>query len=67
MIHCTSTTLAPNVVCNAGSATLTTVLSMKAMPEARMVAASTQRPTASVQGAAAARESMAASSQGGFI
>ena len=37
--HCTSASVAPSADCSAGSATLTTVPSMKAMLEPRMVAA----------------------------
>src|SRR6266446_8172497 len=46
MTHCTSTAVALRLVCSAGSATFTTVPSMNAMLEARMVAARTQRPRA---------------------
>src|SRR6516225_8335811 len=49
-IHCTSTTLAWKVVCNVGTATLTTVLSMNAMLEPRIVAARIQGPLVAVRG-----------------
>ena len=43
----------PGRACSAGSATLTTVPSMKAMLEPRIVAASTQPPTAGAANATA--------------
>src|SRR5580658_4739107 len=45
-IHCTSATDAWKAFCRAGSATLTTVPSINAMLDPRMVAASTIRPLA---------------------
>ena len=44
MTHCTSIAVALRFVCSAGNATFTTVPSMKAMLDARMVAAKIQRP-----------------------
>src|SRR5271165_2009205 len=67
MTHCTSTTLAPKLVCSAGKATFTTVLSMKAMLDARIVVVSTQAPAAPLHGEVALWESITASSQGGLI
>src|ERR1700704_4934409 len=52
MTHCASAKRAPNSFCSAGSATLTTVPSMNAMLEARMVAASTQGAAAGEHGTA---------------
>src|SRR6185436_10225222 len=43
MTHCTSVTVALRLLCKAGNATLTTVPSMKAMLDPRIVAASVQR------------------------
>src|SRR5579864_6739236 len=51
----------------AGNATLTTVLSMKAMLVPRMAAARIHGPDCGRQGESAGAERMAASSQGGFI
>src|SRR5258707_13818778 len=59
-----STAVALRLVCSAGSATLTTVLSMKAMLEARIVAASTQRACDFGHGAVAGRDRITLSSQG---
>ena len=43
-IHCAWLTSAPSAFCSTGSATLMTVLSMKAIDEPRIVAARTHRP-----------------------
>src|SRR5438093_8343983 len=59
-----STAVALRFVWSAGNATLTTVPSMKAMLEARIVAASTQRPRDFEHGAAAGRERTTFSSHG---
>src|SRR5438067_13159856 len=67
MTHCTSTIVALRFVCSAGNATLTTVLSIKAILEARVVATSTQRPATFEQGALARRERITLSSQGSWI
>src|SRR6476469_9515552 len=67
MTHCTSTIVAFRFVCSAGNATLTTVLSIKAILEARVVATSTQRPAIFEQGALAGRERITLSSQGSRI
>src|SRR6266480_218446 len=67
MTHCTSTMLAFRFVCSAGNATFTTVLSIKAMLEARVVATSTQRPASFEQGALAKRERITLSLQGSWI
>src|SRR5213596_1797915 len=64
MTHCTSTIVAFRFACRAGNATFTTVPSMNAMLEARVVAASTQRPARFEQGAAAGRERITLSSHG---
>src|SRR5207247_530426 len=64
MTHCTSTAVALRFVCSAGSATFTTVPSMNAMLDARMVAARTQRPRDFSHGAVAAPERTTFSSQG---
>ena len=63
--HCTSARLAPNDDCNAGNATLTTVPSMNAMLEARMVAARIQAPLVGA-GSWHGLARIAASSQGGL-
>ncbi len=44
MTHCTCASVAPSAVCSAGSATFTTVPSMNAMLEPRMVAARIHAP-----------------------
>src|SRR5438046_9626244 len=67
MTHCTSTMVAFRFVCSAGNATFTTVLSIKAMLEARVVATSTQRPASFEQGALAKRERITLSLQGSWI
>src|SRR5881397_1254726 len=67
MTHCTSTMVALRFVCSAGNATFTTVLSIKAILEARVVATSTQRPASLEQGALAGRERITLSSQGSWI
>src|ERR1700741_5137587 len=67
MTHCTSTIVAFSFVCSAANATFTTVLSMKAILEARVVATSTQRPANFGQGALAGRERITLSSQGSRI
>src|SRR5260370_17477867 len=64
MTHCTSTAVALRFVCSAGSATFTTVPSMNAMLDARMVAARTQRPRDFSHGAVAAPARTTFSSQG---
>src|SRR6266511_3791637 len=66
MTHCTSTIVAFRFVCSAGNATLTTVLSINAMLDARVVATSTQRPASFEQGAADGRERIMLSSQGSW-
>src|SRR5215472_6660687 len=63
-IHCTSTTLAWNVACNVGTATLTTVLSMNAMLEPRIVAARIQGPVVAVRGAHTRPNAITPSSHG---
>src|SRR5437660_8695524 len=66
--HCTSTTVAPRLCCSAGRATLTTVLSINAMLEARIVAVRIHGPASSVQGTVATVEPVTAdSSQGAFM
>src|SRR4029077_14163678 len=67
MTHCTSTIVAFRFVCSAANATFTTVLSIKAILEARVVATSTQRPANFEQGALAGRERITLSSQGSRI
>jgi hypothetical protein len=67
MTHCASTIVAFKFVCIAGSATFTTVLSINAILEARVVATSTQRPARFEQGALARRERIRLSSQGSWI
>ena len=57
-------TVAPRRVCSAGSATLTTVPSMKAMLEPRIVAASTHGPALGAQRPSAAPAAMTPSSHG---
>src|SRR6266513_5495973 len=64
MTHCTSTIVAFRFICSAGNATFTTVPSMNAMLEARVVAASTQGPEDFEQGAVAASDRIMLSSQG---
>jgi hypothetical protein len=51
-------------VCRAGNATFTTVLSIKAMLEARMVAARIQRPLVFEHGALCGADRITFSSQG---
>src|SRR4029450_8942306 len=67
MTHCTPPIVAFRFVCSAGNATFTTVLSIKAILEARVVATSTQRPASFEQGALAKRERITLSSQGSWI
>src|SRR5881392_2958842 len=67
MTHCTSTIVALRLACSAGNATFTTVPSINAMLDARVVAASTQRPEAFEHGAAAGRERIMLASQGSWI
>jgi hypothetical protein len=68
MTHWTSATAALSSVCKAGNATLTTVLSMNAILEPRIVAASTQRCAVFAQGDAPdAIERMDASTHGSWI
>src|SRR5438874_12276826 len=64
MTHCTSTMVAFRFACSAGNATFTTVLSINAMLEARVVATRTQRPARFEQGAAVGAERITLSSQG---
>src|SRR6266481_1525660 len=66
MTHCTSTIVAFRFVCSAGNATFTTVPSMKAMLDARVVAARTQCPASFEQGAVAGRERIMLSSHGSW-
>src|SRR5262249_26225173 len=63
MTHCTSAAVALRLVCNAGNATFTTVPSMNAMLDARMVAARIQRPRVFEHGAAAGPDRIMFSSQ----
>src|SRR5579863_697871 len=65
--HCASITVAFRLDWRAGSATFTTVLSMKAMLVPRIAAVRIQAPVAGLQGTVAGRERIAASSQGGFM
>src|ERR1700679_2414912 len=65
--HCTPTTLAWRPVCNAGRATLTTVPSIKAMLEPKIVAARIHRPVLGADGTAAFGDRTAPSSHGGFM
>src|SRR5436305_9759792 len=67
MTHCTSTIVAFRFACSAGNATFTTVLSINAILEARVVATSTQRPAIFEHGALAKRERIMLSSQGSWI
>jgi hypothetical protein len=53
-------------LCSAGNATFTTVLSINAILEARVVATSTQRPAGFEQGARAGRERITVSSHGSW-
>src|SRR5436190_15542751 len=64
MTHCKSAAVALRLVCRAGNATLTTVPSMKAMLEARIVAASTPRPRDLEHDPVADRDLITFSSQG---
>src|SRR5262249_28626840 len=59
----TSAAVALRLVCNAGNATFTTVPSINAMLDARMVAARIQRPRVFEQGAAARPDRIMFSSQ----
>src|SRR5262249_1812393 len=65
--HCKSTTVAPRLDCSAGRATLTTVLSINAMLEPRMVAVSTQQPDFSGQRTPGVLPGMTASAHGCLI
>src|SRR5262245_54447090 len=65
--HCASNTDALNSRCSAGIAMLTTVPSMKAMLEARMVAARIHGAAARAHGAACGTARTAASSQGSLV
>src|ERR1700691_2104486 len=65
--HCTPTTLASRLVCNAGRATLTTVPSMKAMLEPKIVAARIHRPVLAAHRTVAFADRTAPSSHGGFM
>src|SRR5438105_11903563 len=60
-------TVALKVDCSAGSATLTTVLSMKAMLVPRIAAARIHGPDCGRHGRSAVAERIAASSQGAFM
>src|SRR6266849_120590 len=62
--HCSSVAVAARLFCIAGSATLTTVPSMNAMLEPRMVVTRIHRPTSRAHGAETGRERMTPSSQG---
>src|SRR5215471_17230065 len=62
--HCASITVAPKSACNAGNARLTTLLSMKARLDPRIVAARTHRLTALEQGAENGDERRTPSSHG---
>src|SRR5262249_42120996 len=62
--HCTSTTVALRFSCNAGIATLTTVPSINAMLEPRIVAARIHGASALVQGRTEGPDKMEPSSQG---
>src|ERR1700688_1304098 len=62
--HCTSTTVARNVAWIAGKATLTTVLSMNAMLEPRMVATRIHTLASGLQGTSPTAVRIEASSQG---
>src|SRR4051812_42355419 len=64
MTHWTSMTVAFRLACSAGKATLTTVPSMNAMLEPRIVAARIQGPEVLGQGAAALPDRMTPSSHG---
>src|ERR1700720_4372541 len=64
MTHCTSTMFAWNAFCSVGMATLTTVLSMKAILEARIVAVRIHGPASGLHGAAALPDRMGVPSQG---
>src|SRR6266699_3373841 len=65
--HCTPTTVAWRIAWSVGRATLTTVLSIKAMLEPRIVAARTQRPDCALQGTTAFTDRTTASSHGGLM
>ena len=63
-IHCASATVAPSSRCNTGSATLTTVPSMKVMEDPRIAAARTQRPEERPQSVTSGCERTTTSSHG---
>src|SRR5216683_2873832 len=65
--HCTPTTVAWRLAWSAGRATLTTVLSIKAMLEPRIVAARIQRPARAAHGTSAFTDRTTASPHGGFM
>src|SRR6266851_10251425 len=65
--HCTPTTVAWRLAWSAGRATLTTVLSIKAMLEPRIVAARIQRLACATHGTSAFTDRTTASSHGGFM
>src|SRR5882724_11843786 len=67
MTHWTSTTLAWKALWNFGAATLTTVPSIKAMLEPRIVAARIHGPEFSAQRVPGLPERMEISSQGAFM
>src|SRR5882672_11406188 len=62
--HCICVIVAPRLACNAGSARLTTVPSMNARLDPRMVAASIQGATPGGQGTVVAEELRTPSSHG---
>src|SRR5713226_3067931 len=65
-IHCTSVVVALSSLWMTGNATLTTVPSIKAMLDPRMVATSTHPPTFGAQGIASGAERITPSSHGDF-
>src|ERR1700719_3867780 len=65
--HCTPTTVAWRLVWSAGRATLTTVLSIKAILEPRIVAARPQRPAVPAHGTSAVTDRTTVSSHAGFM
>src|SRR5580692_1442142 len=62
--HCTSTTVARRDAWSEGRATFTAVLSIKAMLEARIVAARIQRPACALLGTSTPADRITVSSQG---
>src|SRR5260370_18764152 len=65
--HCTSITVPPRLLWRAGRATFTTVLSMKAMLDPRIVTTRIHGSAAFAQSARGLPDSITAWSQGGFI